>query len=149
LGRPVILPFGRRHEPGLAATTEYEFSFTALTRPALAVLGVGPGTAWVRVDGDRLDVRFGPWHVTTPLANVVSAEPSGPLGLVKALGPRLSLLDCGLTFGSDTAGGVCIRFAEPVTGLDPFRLLHHPGLTVTVTTPDLLVIRLDRHAPTR
>jgi hypothetical protein len=66
------------------------------------------------------------------------------LSLVKVLGARLSLADRGLTFGSDTAGGVCIRFAEPVRGLVPFGLLRHPGLTVTVTTPDLLLTRLDR-----
>jgi len=139
----MIPPFGREHEPVLDAVAAFEFSFTALTRPVLAVLGIGPGTSWVRVGGGLLDVRFGPWHVRTPLTNVVSAEPGGPFALIKALGPRLSLADRGLTFGSHTSGGVCIRFAEPVTGLLPFGLVRHPGLTVTVTAPGQLVTRLE------
>ncbi|WP_181779067.1 hypothetical protein [Pseudonocardia pini] len=140
----MIPPFGRQHRPVLAATSEYQFSFTRLTRPVLAVLGVGPGTSWVRVEHDRLDVRFGPWRVQTLLTNIASVETSGPFGLVKALGPRLSLADRGLTFGSDTDGGVCLRFIRPVTGLVPFGLLHHPGLTVTVSTPQLLISRVGR-----
>ena len=31
--------------------------------------------------------------------------------------------------------GVCIRFAEPVRGMDPMGKIRHPGLTVTVAEP--------------
>jgi len=144
VARIVIALSGRLHSPILTPETRYDFSFAAVARPMLAALGVRPATAWVAVTHDLLDVRFGPWRVRTPLVNVFSAEPTGPLNAVTVLGPRLSLADLGLTFGSDTRGGVCIRFRRPVRGFEPFGLLHHPGLTVTVTTPGLLVTRLNR-----
>jgi hypothetical protein len=136
--------FGRRHRPALVGQADYEFAFTTGSAAALAVLGIRPGTSRVRVENEELDVRFGPWRVRTPMANVASAEPSGPLAWVRAFGVRLSLVDRGLTFGSSTEGGVCIRFHDPVTGLEPFGLLRHPSLTVTVATPELLLTRLRR-----
>jgi hypothetical protein len=105
-------------------------------------VGVRPATSRIVVDAQSLDVRFGPWRVRTPLANIAGAEQSGPLSPVRALGVRLSLADRGLTFGSDSLGGVCIRFREPVRGIDPLGLIRHPGLTVTVETPELLAARL-------
>ncbi|WP_239155011.1 hypothetical protein [Amycolatopsis sp. FDAARGOS 1241] len=63
---------------------------------------------------------------------------TGPFHAVRALGPRLSLADHGLTLGTSTARGVCIRFHHAVPGLDPFGLLRHPALTVTVDEPDLV-----------
>ena len=61
---------------------------------------------------------------------------------VKALGVRLSLADRGLTFGSTAAGGVCVEFTHPRRGIEPFGLLRHPGLTLTVADPDGLVAAL-------
>lgn len=57
---------------------------------------------------------------------------SRPARAYRAIGPRGSLTDRGLTFGTTTAGGVCLCVAEPIHGLDPFGLVAHPGLTVTV-----------------
>jgi hypothetical protein len=44
--------------------------------------------------------------------------------------------DRGITFATNGDGGLCIRFIEAVTGIDPFRLIRHPGLTVTVADLD-------------
>ena len=35
-------------------------------------------------------------------------------------------------FGTTIRRGVCLLFDEPVTGIDPFGVLLHPGLTLTV-----------------
>ncbi|MGW5720923.1 hypothetical protein ACWEVP_32445 [Amycolatopsis sp. NPDC003865] len=98
----------------------------------------------LELDADGLRVRFGPWSVTTPLANIAGAEASGPFTPLRALGVRLSLADRGLTFGTTTEGGVCLRFREPVRGIDPWGLIRHPGLTVTVCEPDLVAEAINR-----
>lgn len=126
----MIPPYGRRHRPVLDEST-WPF---AVPR----VLARLPGLhrlARVRIGGGMLDVRFGPWRVRTPMVNVRRAEVTGPFRFWTALGPRLSLVDRGLTFGTSTAAGVCIRFDRPVPGLDPFGRLRHPALTVTVADP--------------
>jgi hypothetical protein len=108
------------------------------------VLGLPRERDGVRFDGVLLDVVFGPWRVTTTVDNIASAELAGPYSPWKALGARLSLADRGLTFGTNPAAGVCIRFRQPVRGIEPTGLLRHPGLTVTVVKPELLVARLQR-----
>lgn len=111
---------------------QFDFAFDRLTRPLLALIGVVPSTAHVTLDGDRLVARFGPWSCETTVDNVVSVEITGPYRAHRAIGPRASFADRGLTFGSTTTGGVCLCFREPVHGLDPLGALAHPGLTVTV-----------------
>jgi hypothetical protein len=108
----------------------------------LRLLGLPRPHDGVRFDGVVLDALFGPWHVTTTIDNVASAEVGGPYSPWKALGARLSLADRGLTFGTDPASGVCIAFRKPVRGIEPTGLLRHPGLTVTVAQPALLAARL-------
>ncbi|QOC91456.1 hypothetical protein [Micromonospora craniellae] len=46
-------------------THRFPFRFDPPLRPLLALLGVRPSTAWVRVDGDTVAVRFGPWLLRT------------------------------------------------------------------------------------
>ncbi|MBB5085085.1 hypothetical protein [Nonomuraea endophytica] len=53
-----------------------------------------------------------------------------------------SLADRGLTFGSNTRQGVCLRFHSPVHGGEPIGLVRHRGLTVTVADPAALIRRL-------
>ncbi len=96
----------------------------------------------VRVYGDVMDVRFGPWRLTTPIANIASAAVAGPYAAWKVLGARLSVGDRGLTFGTVSTRGVCLTFREPVPGIEPTGLLRHPNLTVTVAQPEMLVARL-------
>lgn len=128
----------------------FDFAFDPLYRMAAMPFGVTPKRAWVQVDSEHLEVRYGFWQVRTPLTNVVSTEISGPYQRFKTIGPaHLSFADKGLTFASNGARGVCIGFAEPVKGIDPVGNLRHPGLTVTVSDPEALVRFLGKVTPAR
>jgi hypothetical protein len=104
--------------------------------------GLLGGSAGVTVDDDALDVRFGPWRLHTLRSNVTGASVTGPYLAVKALGPRLSMSDRGVTFGTTTTTGACVLFDRPVPALDPLGLLRHPGATLTVEDPAALVAAL-------
>jgi hypothetical protein len=134
------------HHPAAEGGECFEFVFEPGYRVWLSVLGITPSTASVTVTAERLTARFGPWTCSTELANVAGVERTGPYRWYRVIGPHLSLADRGLTFGTKTSDGLCVRFREPVAGLDPFGLLRHPGLTVTVADPDALARRL-RPAP--
>jgi hypothetical protein len=111
----------------------FPFRFTPSYRLAALPFGILPGTAAVRVRDGELAVRFGPWRVRTPLANVTSTTVTGPFGFLKTAGPaHLSLADRGLTMATNGARGLCITFREPVPGIEPTGILRHPALTVTV-----------------
>lgn len=151
---PVARPRGRRGAaaaakpkaaPVVEAPRRATFTFAFDTPLALAALpfGVTPFTTRLDIADGRLHVRFGPWSVTTTLDNVAGAEATGPYTWFKVAGPaHISLKDRGLTFATNTRRGVCIRFKEPVTGIDPGGLVKHPALTVTVDRPDDLVAAL-------
>lgn len=122
--------------------------------PALLV-GVRDDRAWVQLDELGLEVRFGRWRVSTPLANVIGAGVSGPYSFLKTVGPaHLSLADRGLTFATNGELGVCFTFDRPVRGIEPTGRIRHRGLTVTVADPEILVaaavelgiVRTDRGA---
>lgn len=117
----------------------FPFRFELPYRVAAAPFGITPRTAWAEVADGTLHVRFGPWSVTTRLDNVAGVEETGPFGFVKTAGPpHLSLTDRGLTFATNGRSGLCLRFVEPVGGIDPFGRIRHPGLTVTVDRIDQL-----------
>lgn len=126
-------------------TRFFAFRFAATYRLAALLFGVTPRTARVRVDDTMLRIKFGPWRVRTPLANVVSTTRTGPYSLIKTMGPaHLSFSDRGMTCATNSQQGLCIRFAEPVRGLDPLGLLRHPAVTVTVADCDSLAWALDQ-----
>lgn len=144
--------------PGLSRTADgkrddmadarISFAFDSRYRIAGRAFGVTPDNAYLELDEDRLVARFGPWLVETPRANIKGAGVSGPYSIVKTIGPaHLSLADRGLTFATNDRAGVCIEFKEPVTGIDPFGAIRHPGLTVTVEDPDALVAELTEGEP--
>ena len=81
-------------------------------------------------------IRFGPWLLRTPVGNVASSTITGPYNPIRVLGTHISLADRGVTFGTNTRQGVCVTFAEPVSGALPRGLLRHPGATVTVREPE-------------
>ncbi|TCB98553.1 hypothetical protein E0H26_09310 [Micromonospora zingiberis] len=116
----------------------FGFRFDPSWRPVLALLGVRPSTAWVLVDANDLAVRFGPWRLRTTRDNVAGVETTGPYRWWRAIGTRVSASDVGITFGTSTAGGLCVRFVRPVPALLPGGWPRHPGLTVTVADPDAL-----------
>lgn len=126
----------------MSATSGEEFRFRFDSRYTLAArfFGITNRRAVVRVTDQHFTARFGPWLARTPLANVRAVSVTGPYHFVKTAGPaRLSLADHGLTFATNGDSGVCLEFIEPITGLDPFGVLHHPNLTVTVTDTGRLV----------
>jgi len=123
----------------------FAFAFDQPFAAAALVFGVRPSTCGVVVADGHLLVRFGPWRVETPLANVATIERTGPYSWWRVIGPaRLSAADRGLTFATTARGGVCLRFVEPVPGIEPTGRIRHPGLTVTVADPDALVAALSR-----
>ena len=124
------------------AVERFLFDFDPRYERILGVLGVRPSNAEVRVDGERLEVDFGPWRVRTELGNVASATVTGPYQALRVIGPHLSLADRGASFGTNPRAGTCVLFQQPVAALDPLGLLRHPGVTVTVTDPEGLAARL-------
>ncbi|MGI8809941.1 MAG: hypothetical protein ACR2KK_19280 [Acidimicrobiales bacterium] len=121
----------------------FDFAFDPLPRAAALAFGITPGRAGVDVEGGRLVARYGPWRLSTEVANVAGTEVSGPYRTLTTIGPaRLSFADRGLTFASNRRRGLCIRFKEPVPGLEPTGKLRHPGLTVTVADVDGLAAAL-------
>ena len=84
---------------------------------------------------DRLVACFGPWACRTAPSNVRAVSLTGPYHWYRAIGPRLSLADHGLTFGTSTTRGVCLQLRDPVPGIDPIGLIRHPNLTLTVAEP--------------
>ena len=127
----------------LGMATRFSFASTPAYRISELPFAVTSARAWVAVDADHFEARFGPWHVRTPLANVRGAEITGPYRFLKTAGPaRLAITDRGLTFASNGKHGVRVDFHEPVRGMDPLGLLRHPELTVTVEDPEGLVAAL-------
>jgi hypothetical protein len=130
---PVLAPdlLGGTEDP-LCVT--FPFRFTPQYRVAAALFGVSPVRAGVTVGAGRLEARYGPWCLVTALTNVAGTDESGPYSRLKTIGPaHLSLTDRGLTFASNPDEGLCIRFHEPVGGIEPTGRLRHPALTVTVS----------------
>jgi len=120
-----------------APPTQFEFAFDAPTRWLLALVGVTPSTAHVTLtDDDRLLARFGPWSLETTLDNIRGMCITGPYRAYRAIGARGSMVDRGLTFGSSTAGGVCLLLGEPVPGIAPTGRIRHPGVTLTLADLD-------------
>jgi hypothetical protein len=122
----------------------FELDFDPPFRIACLPFGIVPGRTGVDVGDERFVARFGPWVVSTPLANVLAAHVTGPYLPAKVIGgPRLSFADRGLTFATNARSGVCVQFVQPVRGIDPLGRVVHPGLTVTVAEPAALAELLE------
>jgi hypothetical protein len=124
---------GRRPARGMP------FAFEPRFEPFLRRLGITAATSGVEVTDQWLRARFGPWSLETHRNNVARASVAGPYEWYKAVGPRISLADRGVTFGTNPHLGVCIEFHTPVRGGGPLKLFRHPNLTVTVADPAGLV----------
>jgi ATP10 protein len=125
---------------------QFEFAFDPQFRPFLALIGVTPATAYVTLTAETLVARFGPWTCETAIGNVRDVCRTGPYHWYKAIGPRGSFVDRGLTFGTTTRGGVCVLLREPVPGLAPVGSLRHPGITLTLAEPERFIASLRRRA---
>lgn len=117
----------------------FSFAFARPYRAAARGFGITPETAWVDVGDRALEVQFGPWRLSTPLANTTGVAVTGPYAFWKTAGPaRLAITDRGLTFATNNKRGVLISFRTPVRGLEPLGVIRHPELTVTVAQVDRL-----------
>lgn len=117
----------------------FNFAFAPRYRALSRPFGIKPENAWVEVSEKALEVRFGPWRLSTPLGNVSDAAVTGPYALWKTAGPaRLAVTDRGLTFATNGARGVRITFRQPVRGIEPLGVIRHPELTVTVADVEAL-----------
>jgi hypothetical protein len=124
----------------------FGFAFDRPFEPLLALLGVRRSRAEVVLDDTHLRARFGPFRLETPLTNVRSVQVTRGYRWWRAIGPRGSAADHGVTFGTTTRAGTCVCFHEPVPALFGQRMLH-PGLTVTVADPDGLADAIRRRVP--
>jgi hypothetical protein len=104
--------------------------------------GVRPSRDGVTLTDDgRFVATFGFLRVETPLQNVDSAHITTNYRWWTAAGARLSMVDDGLTFGTNAKSGVCVHFRAKV----PSRLRRggHSALTVTVADPERLAAALE------
>jgi hypothetical protein len=125
----------------------FAFRFDLIARPILLPLGVHPGNCMVTLtEDDRFVARFGRWKVDTPLANIDCVTVTGPYHWYKAIGLRGSAVDTGVTFGTSTAGGVCVTFVERIPKVI-YVMKDHAGLTVTVDDPDALAAAIEARKP--
>lgn len=111
--------------------------------PVLLPLLVRPSTDGVTLTDDGSFIAtFGLLQVVTPLSNVVGAHVTQNHRWWTAVGARLSHVDDGLTFGTNSRSGVCIHFEQKV----PSRLRRsgHSALTVTVADLEGLIMALGR-----
>jgi hypothetical protein len=118
--------------------TRFAYRDPGPAAPLLRLLGVRLDRDGVEVTDDgRVRARFGRLRLDVPVDRVASAEVTGPYRWWKAVGPRLSARDTGVTFGTAGGYGVCMRFTEPVGPV--FGPRRHAGLSVTVEDPEGLV----------
>jgi hypothetical protein len=121
----------------MSRSQEFPFEFASAYRWAALPFGVTSRTSGVTVAADEVRVRFGPWRLRTPLANIVSAELVGGFAFVKTAGPpHLSFSDRGISFTTNGERAVCLQFRTPVPGIEPTGRLTHPGATLSVADPE-------------
>jgi hypothetical protein len=103
--------------------------------------GLRPSKDGVTITDDRtFRATYGFVRVETPLGNIDEAHVTRNYRWWTAAGVRRSLVDDGLTLGTNRRAGVCVHFHEPVPSL--FRRQGHSAVTVTVADVDRLVDRL-------
>lgn len=103
-------------------------------------LGVRPDVDGVSVDEDVFVATYGRKRVAVPRSQIAGAHITRDYTWYKAIGTRLSFADDGLTFGTCTAGGVCVHFAPKIPKVIGPR--DHSALTVTVEDLEGLVAEL-------
>ena len=92
-------------------------------------------------DDGRFVATFGRLTLETPMSNVLGGHVTEGYRWYTAIGPRLSFVDDGLTFGTNHRRGLCIEFAEKIPKVIGFR--DHSALWVSVADPDGLASALD------
>src|SRR5258708_7927535 len=78
-----VIGDGMRNVSAMSEVEHFDFAFAPAYRSVARLFGIRPATAWVEVGDERLEARFGPWRVATPLANVADAMITGPYAFFK------------------------------------------------------------------
>ena len=118
-------------------TYTIDIRFVALWAP----FGVRPSKDGVFISDDgRFRVTYGFLRLETDLSNVVGAHITKDYRWWTAVGPRRSMVDDGLTFGTNTKAGVCVHFREKVPSV--LSRKGHSAVTVTVADLEGLVSEL-------
>jgi hypothetical protein len=133
-----------RHSVATGTYESFEFDFDKRFAPLLVMLGAVPSNSPVELHDDRLEIRLGPWRLSSPTANVARLDVTGPYHWYRAIGLRLSVSDRGFTFGTNARRGLCVEFVEPVRS---FLRLDHPAVTVTVGQPEMLKAAIEALGP--
>jgi polyketide cyclase/dehydrase/lipid transport protein len=134
---------GVEQEPPTELVREFDFAFSPTYAAVARPFGITPATTSVEVGPRWLYVRYGPWKLLTPRANVAAAHVTGDFSFVKTAGPpHLSLSDRGVTMASNGDRALCLTFTEPVTAIDTTGVIRHPGATLAVADPEGLAAAL-------
>lgn len=124
---------------------EFPFAFAPSYRWAALPFGITPGSSGVTVTEDEVRVRYGPWRLRTPVANVASAQLVGGFAFLKTAGPpHLSFNDRGISFTTNGERALCLELRDPVPGIEPTGRLTHPGVTLSVADPEGLARAIGR-----
>ena len=118
-------------------TVAFSFAFQRPLDTWARWFAVVPTRSYVRIDDHGFEAVYGPWRVATAWSNVAAVERTGPYRAWKVAGPaHLSVADRGITMAATTSGGACLRFREPVRGIDPLGVIRHPAATLGVDDLD-------------
>ena len=121
----------------------FRYAFDKKLAPFWAPFGLRPSKDGVTITDDgRFVATFGFLRVETPLDNIGGAHITRDYRWWTAVGARGSMVDDGLTFGTNANAGVCVHFRRRVPSL--IRRAGHSALTVTVEDLDGLVAALPR-----
>ena len=112
-------------------TERFPYAIDPKYRPLLVLFGFRSSKDAVTLGDDGTFLAtFGFLKLQTPRSNITGAHITRGYRWWTACGIRGSLVDDGLSFGSNYDAGVCIHFAEKVSS--PLRRKGHSALTVTV-----------------
>jgi hypothetical protein len=112
-------------------TDRFPYAVDLKYRPLLVLFGFrGAKDAVTLGDDATFLATFGFMKIQTPRSNITGAHITRGYRWWTAFGIRGSMVDDGLSFGSNYDAGVCIHFAEKVPS--PLRRSGHSALTVTV-----------------
>jgi hypothetical protein len=116
----------------------FRYAIDTKFAPLWAPFGVRPWADGVTLTDDgRFLATYGFLHVATRLDNIDEAHITTGYRWWTAIGARVSFVDDGLTFGTNTAGGVCVHFHDKVASV--LRRSGHSALTVTVADLEGLI----------
>ncbi len=122
-------------------TEVFRYATDIKLAPFWLPFGVRPSKDGVTLTDDgRFVAKFGFLHVETSLDNIDDAHITRDYRWWTAAGARGSMVDDGLTFGTNAVSGVCVHFRAKVPSA--LRRSGHSALTVTVADPDGLVAAL-------